>query len=246
MSVLTDTDIRKMLETDISVKKSDTKIVIAPFSESSLTPVGYDLRVGTFYKSSEDEFATDLSNDEKAILAPGSTTNIRTLEWIGMPQEKMYSGLICSKVSKVAMGLSHVSTTIDPDWAGELSISIHNHSDKVIELKVGEAFCTAIFLRNESAATKSCGFGPSRTDTLVASLTTEQKAKDRKKTARKKWLIGVLIILTLCMVFVAIYKLYIDNVNDNSTRAAIAASTMVFGTFITSVLTNWFVRILGK
>lgn len=203
MSVLTDTDILKILDTS-GQHREDHRLVIHPFSDKALTPVGYDLRVGLFYKSSTEEVGVNLHEGERIVLRPGSTTNIRTLEWLAMPKDKTLSGLICSKVSLVARGLSHISTTVDPDWYGPLSISVHNHAPTEIVLDVGQTFCTAMFLRNESPATKDSGFAPSRTDTLVTAITTEEKVKidsAKKRKARSKaaavFAIGVVMTILL-------------------------------------------------
>lgn len=245
MTVLTDTDLLKMLETDSTVLKCDTKLVIHPYSESSLTPIGYDLRVGTFYKSSTNEYAEKIEDDDedkKIVLAPRSTTNIRTLEWIAMPQNKTCCGLICSKVSKVAKGLSHISTTIDPDWAGQLSISVHNHTDRKIDLKVGEPFCTAVFLRNESPATRSCGFGSGRADILVRSIT----SRERRSLFWKRCMLVSIIVATLFAVWLGAYKLYLDFASDNNTKAMIATTLMVVAFVITQLLAPLLTRLIYK
>ena len=99
-----------------------------------------------------------------------------------MPQDRSISGLIMSKVSKVSQGLSHISTTIDSDWAGPLLIAITNHSRNTIKLPVSEPFCTVVFLENKSPASKSSRKPPGRFDILVRQMsTTAGKAEKRGK-----------------------------------------------------------------
>lgn len=51
MSFLTDTDLELILSDDRQ-EPDGGKLVLAPFDEACLTPVGYDLRVGHTYTSS--------------------------------------------------------------------------------------------------------------------------------------------------------------------------------------------------
>lgn len=164
--MLTDTDIRKILcsNHDWSDK---IKLHIHPFDENCLTPVGYDLRVGSQYSSAMAATLEPLQLGGKIEVHPGDTVLITTLEDVGMPQDRTISAFITSKVSKVSQGLSHISTNIDADWRGHLLIALHNPSTNMVELKYGEPFCTINFIENKSPATKECGKEPGRTDVLM-------------------------------------------------------------------------------
>jgi len=126
MALLTDTSIREIL-CKSPQSQSSNELLINPFDEDSLTPVGYDLRVGNLYSSKRGE-TYNINTDEFVEIFPGDTVLIRTLENISMPKDKSISAIILSKVSKVSKGLSHISTTIDADWSGYLLIAINNHS----------------------------------------------------------------------------------------------------------------------
>lgn len=153
MSFLTDTDLEKIISGDIHCR-DDSKLIIAPLSHDSLTSIGYDLRVGEEYLIIGKKEMKRASANSPIILPPNSTTLITTLENIQMPRDRLYAGLIESKVSKVSQGLSHISTTIDPDWNGNLLIAVHNHSSEKVELKYEERFCTIVFVKNESVPTR--------------------------------------------------------------------------------------------
>jgi len=144
MSLLTDSDLRTKLCT-VKGEEGNDKILIYPFSEDCLTPVGYDLRVGRLYSSSLHGGPFEIDDKSRIQISHGDTVLITTQEEIGMPKNRSVSALIMSKVSKVSKGLSHISTTIDPDWNGHLLIALNNYSRSTIELAVGEAFCTAVF-----------------------------------------------------------------------------------------------------
>jgi deoxycytidine triphosphate deaminase len=158
MSILTDTDLEPLID-------SSGELVISPFNQECLTPVGYDLRIGKTYTTSDiKQVRRNLNEGESITLKPGTTALISTLEYVQMPKSRTVSGLIESRVSQVSKGLSHVSTTVDPDWRGHLLIAIHNHAVEEVKLKYGETFCTIVFLKNESPATRDSNKHPDRLD----------------------------------------------------------------------------------
>jgi len=185
MSLLTDTDLAKLLSTDRDWTDKDT-LHIYPYEENCLTPVGYDVRVGKQYASAIDAKIYKLDENEPVIIIPGDTVLITTLENIEMPSSRKYSAFITSKVSKVSQGLSHISTNIDPDWRGNL-IAIHNPSHSSVTLKYGETFCTLNFIENKSASTKECGKEPGRTDVLLKNFVEDVKeTREREKKIEKR------------------------------------------------------------
>jgi deoxycytidine triphosphate deaminase len=179
MSLLTDTDLEPLLS-DNRQEPDNDKLVLSPYDEKGLTPVGYDLRVGKTYTASDmGQVRKDLKEGEKITLQPGTTALISTLEYVRMPKNKTITGLIESKVSQVSKGLSHISTTVDPDWRGHLLIAIHNHAIEAIELSYGDTFCTIVFIRNVSPATRDCDKQPDRLDIFL------DKFRDRSVKAQK-------------------------------------------------------------
>ena len=119
------------------------------------------------YSTSSRPVRKELKLGDKMSIRPGRTALIETLESITMPTDRSLSGLVESKVSKVSRGLSHISTTVDADWKGNLLIAVHNHSSRRQVLECGEPFCTLVLLRNESPATDACGKGTKRLDVLL-------------------------------------------------------------------------------
>ena len=167
MAILTDTSIRRLLSSDKDEWKQKEeikreKLLIANFVEDSLTPVGYDLRVGNRYikMHSKISYYHDLKENDKLIIQPNEIVAIETEEFIGMPQSKQYSGIVVSKVSMGEAGLSHISTSLDADYTGELLITLANRSNRKITIERKQPFCTAIFFKNETPATKACEKDP--------------------------------------------------------------------------------------
>ncbi|MHA1747186.1 MAG: dCTP deaminase [Promethearchaeota archaeon] len=184
MSLLTDTDLKEVICTDENWEDKN-KTHIYPFTEACLTPVCYDLRIGNLYSSILKTGPFKLMEGDKIIIEPGDTVLITTLEKVGMAKNRMFSALILSKVSKVSNGLSHISTTIDPDWDGKLLIAVHNHSMNKVELNFGEPFCTVVFFENKSPSTKDCGKIPGRLDVFVnewSNITQKARKKERLKS----------------------------------------------------------------
>lgn len=193
MSLLTDTDLEKLIAKDINGASSNA-LVIQPYSADSLTPVGYDLRVGVRVATSNEVGIKKLVEGDSLSIAPGATALISTLESLRMPLDRSISGLIESKVTKVSKGLSHISTTVDPDWAGNLLIAVHNHSVEKYTLHYGEPFCTVIFLKNCSPSSKPCEKEPGRLDVFLEKFDRETHLAARKR-ALKDYLPPAIVVI---------------------------------------------------
>lgn len=169
MSYFSDIDIKKALNKDI---------VIEPFDPESLTPIGYDFRIGDYVFSLENGLL-DLVNGCYE-LPPKNTIQILTKEalWVS----SRVAGTFHSKVSLVSRGLSHISTTLDPQWYGPLLITLRNNTDKVIKMKPGDSFVTLLFARVRTP-TKSPHNKPShREDILLGQLKEQTEAYIKKIT----------------------------------------------------------------
>jgi deoxycytidine triphosphate deaminase len=167
MALLTDTDLLKIIFSESDKKPSNEHVTILPYAESSLTPVGYDLRIGNEYSVSSVVGQITLSEKEEFKIEAGETALIRIYEKIIMPKNKSISGIVVSKVSITAQGLINSTTTIDPDWSGHLLLVLHNHSKTHVLLKQGQPVCTALFFQNASSSTKPSEKYDSRNDLLV-------------------------------------------------------------------------------
>ena len=185
MSLLTDTDIRAILCNTEAWESPRESLRIFPFSEQSLTPVGYDLRVGHCYASSIDADRYKLGEGDVVTIRPGDTVLITTEESVDMPQSLTLSAFVTSKVSKVSMGLSHISTNVDPDWRGNLLIAMHNPSVVTLTLERGETFCTINFIQNLSPSTKSSEKPPGRTDLLLETFVDNLRKTKEKRQAEE-------------------------------------------------------------
>ena len=240
MSLLTDTDIRTILcNTEVWESPRET-LRIFPFSEPSLTPVGYDLRVGGRYASSISAERYELGEGDVVTIRPGDTVLITTEESVDMPQSFTLSAFITSKVSKVSMGLSHISTNVDPDWRGNLLIAMHNPSVATLTLKRGETFCTINFIQNLSPSTKSSEKPPGRTDLLLEAFVknlrevkAERQIEELASERRKRiWNLSVLALQFLVIIVASLTGYHIFGNKPGfiaSTALGVGAATLLQG-----------------
>lgn len=167
MSWLTDTNLEEIVLKNPQDDLSDDKITIYPYNESSVTPVGYDLRIGSEYSKSTRAKKFYLKENEEFTIKPGETVFIKILEKIIMPRNKKYSGMVVSKVSVTGKGLINSTTTIDPDWTGNLLLVMHNLSHNDLILRHNQEICTAIFFENKSPSKRPCAKNDGRNEILV-------------------------------------------------------------------------------
>jgi deoxycytidine triphosphate deaminase len=206
MGMLSDTDIRTILSissNDLGLPATgrwvepETHILIHPFIEKSLSPVGYDLSIGNKLLSFARKDTIELSKDRAFEIYPKETVLIMTKEYIGLPKDQTIAGLIESKVSMASKGLSHISTTVDNDWEGHLLISITNHQPYTIKLHEGDTFCTILFFKTDTKATKLANKPAGRPDVIQGQMNDWLKEIKRKRIIKA-------IIPTLVMLFVVV------------------------------------------
>jgi deoxycytidine triphosphate deaminase len=198
MGLLTDTDLNNLIHGNIEEKISDEELTIYPYDKDLLTPIGYDLRIGNEYSISNKVGKIKLTNNEEFVVKSGETVLIRILERILMPKNNNISGLVVSKVSITAKGLINSTTTIDPDWNGNLLLVIHNHSKAHVKLKQGQAICTVMFFENKSPSTKPSEKFDKRNDLLVE-LWNELNSNAKRKQIFIKLLSPMIIMVSFLL-----------------------------------------------
>lgn len=148
---------------DVDIRNELTKgIIIEPFKESSLTAVGYDMKVGEFGFSWNTKKELRIDQQGEFIIGPHDTVLISTYEHIGL--SKSFGATVHSRVTLITHGIAHVSTTIDPGWNGRLLVQLHNERPVAIPIKFGQRFCTVCFHKLESESNKDHGHPTDRED----------------------------------------------------------------------------------
>jgi len=132
MATLTDTDINRLLN------KRD--LVIWPFDPSSITGLGYDLRIGCIYPLSQFEgFQASASG---IIIPPKCYCVIITEEFVWLSGKLI--GTLHARGTLAAKGLFTNSTNVDPNFKGQMIMSVVNLSNVDISLKHNDTFLTLI------------------------------------------------------------------------------------------------------
>lgn len=131
MSVLSNVDL---------IKSLNKKLIIHPFSEDCLSPLGYDLRIGMAGNLNDINEST--IKDNKIILFPFESIQVVTLEKVWLSEHLM--GTLHSRGTLSAKGLILNSTTVDPNWKGQMTFMLHNIHQKPIELEIGDRFVTLV------------------------------------------------------------------------------------------------------
>ncbi len=230
MSLLTDTDIAALLNSTSNWIDKDNSLHIYPFDPESLTPVGYDLRIGKRYVSAVHGGPSNVLPGESIPIDPGETVLIETLERVDLPQNRTISALVASKLTVVSRGFSHISTTIDPDWQGELLIAMTNHGRETLRLKHSEAFCTVVFFQNKSPSTKPIGKVPGRTDVLLT-LLAEQARRKQSREGKQKRIERLMIVIPFVIVMLFIIGGYIIFRTGVGFTAALGAGVVLAEAF---------------
>ena len=136
-----------MMLPDWKIRK---EILIEPFSEESLQPAGYDLRVGDeAYINGEILNVKELG----AITIPPKTyALVLTLERVKLPDDVMGDMKLRSSLARE--GLIGSFAWFDPGWDGKLTLGLYNASSEPVELSHGERFVQMAFVRLEAPPRK--------------------------------------------------------------------------------------------
>lgn len=216
-------------------------ILIEPFEEKYLTPVGYDLRVGDQGFSWKGKRIIEIQKEGRICIEPHDTVVIRTLEDVRV--SKKIAATIHSMVScAVEQGLSHVSTMIDPGWDGKLLISFHNYRDISIEIGFGSPLCTVCFYEVKSPADKDIRRPSDRDDIWQKLLEKAKEERDKNayemklQTKRKNTETKIRIALIVGFILIASFSGIKISFLDPSLGASLAAFLAVISPFVLEIL----------
>ena len=96
-----------------------------------------------FIEAGESVVISNSDNSKVILLFPHSTTYVETLEVLSTG--KNIGGSCHSKVGIAAQGIGHIGTMLGPNYSGNCFVPLHNPTDKIIVLQVGETFMSVIF-----------------------------------------------------------------------------------------------------
>src|SRR2546425_252071 len=134
--LMTDNEIRQAMESG--------KLTIENFSDRSLEPASYDMRVGKRLLISNDEREIDLEARGSSTLEPGTFALLTTHERVRL--DNTIAGHIGVKSYYTRKGIVMLSgLQIDPGFEGVLVIGLYNASPRSLTLDYLAPFCTVEF-----------------------------------------------------------------------------------------------------
>lgn len=128
----------------MTLSNNDIKRELIKGNNISIHPLKLGNIKGSSINFTASKMAWKVSDKKTAVkediitIPPNDTVCIYTQEaiWIS----RRIGGTYHPRVTLVSKGLSHISTTLDPGWAGISLVAVNNPTDKEIEIRVGEAF----------------------------------------------------------------------------------------------------------
>ncbi|WP_435234500.1 dCTP deaminase domain-containing protein [Psychromonas sp. PT13] len=136
------------------VKALGNSINIFPFKENNLKENSYNLTASRYAYASKDSdverykikkgksCVVSKSGVEQIVLLPHSTTLMITEEVIGVTS---IGGTYHSKVGLASIGFGHIGTMLGPHFCGHSLIAVHNISDEIKHINVGDTFASIVF-----------------------------------------------------------------------------------------------------
>lgn len=167
-------------DADIQREMKNGNIFIAPFMLSQLQPSGYNLTpTKFFYSTTKKKFLTIIENEEETyvMIDRNDTVLVRTRESVAVSCR--LTGAFYSKVKVVSEGFGHVSTTLDPNWEGQLLISLNNPTNRKLKFsieknvygkKICNSFVTLEFMYLNESALNISDNPPGRLDILDSTI----------------------------------------------------------------------------
>ncbi|WP_375500479.1 deoxycytidine triphosphate deaminase [uncultured Nostoc sp.] len=142
MTALSNIDIQKEL-----VKGN---ILIFPFKKDNLKGASYNLTASHLAwkipNKNTDTYTSIYNASLNQVIIPGrASVLIVTNEAIWVSEG--IAGTYHSKVKLVSEGIGHIGTTLDPGYMGVSVITLHNHTEKDINLTPGETTFTSIMFQ---------------------------------------------------------------------------------------------------
>lgn len=165
--MLSRTDIEKELEKSISIypfnydnfKENSINLCASNFAWTlSRGKVYFDQRHHRFFHQKKNNNSSDIieksfsvghsavwkiNNTSYIILLPHSTTLIETEEVLSTGNN--IGGTYHSKVGIVSQGIGHIGTMLGPNFTGNSLVAIHNLTNEVLKIRVGESFVSVVF-----------------------------------------------------------------------------------------------------
>ncbi len=131
MAILSDIDILHGISTG--------HLGIYNYSEKSLTPNGYDLRIAEISVRGDSEVKTE----GVVVIPPRTMFYVSTVERVMIPSD--LCAQLWLRTTWIRNGIIGAFGKIDAGFEGTLTLGAYNATDESIELPIGERFCQMVF-----------------------------------------------------------------------------------------------------
>jgi dCTP deaminase len=116
---------------------SSGKLISENFSPGSVTPNGYDLRIGSMKLMSDGMESGEIN------ISPGSGLWVSTLEYLRIPADIM--GQIWLRSSYTRKGLMGSFGAVESGFHGSLTLSIFNLGPHPVAIRTGDRIAQIVF-----------------------------------------------------------------------------------------------------
>lgn len=135
-----------MGDQEIREAMDDGDLVIENFSEESLQPASYDLRVGSKVLASHSDREVDISEQGSMPIKAGEFALLNTFEKVEF--SPVIAGHIGIRSYYTRKGLILLAgSQIDPGYEGHLTLGVYNASPRDFTIEYKEPFSTVEFFR---------------------------------------------------------------------------------------------------
>lgn len=147
MSILSDTD--------ITPKLISGKLTVTPVSGENIQPASIDLELGWQLKKLTGE-EIDL-RQEDYYLQPGEFILGSTMQTVEIPKDLVAQVDGKSSIARLGVEVHRTAGYIDPGFKGNITLELHNASDKPFKLTWEMKICQIIFFTLSSPCTRPYG-----------------------------------------------------------------------------------------
>jgi deoxycytidine triphosphate deaminase len=162
---------------DIEKTVNRRDIVIVPINKNSITPLGYDISIGEIITLSSASGDKILKEGGNIKIPPKSLNIVVAKEFIWL--SKNVIGTLHARGTLAAKGILTNSTNVDPNFGGQMIMSLYNSSDRTVILNEEDSFITLIF--HTSLTPTLDGPGWKKTARVIADLKSEYGPEEIQK-----------------------------------------------------------------
>jgi len=223
--MLSDKDIKDQLALG-----ANADLCIDRIDDTSISPVGYDVRAGDTVFSLRKKKIFALEGGELQLV-PGDTFFISTYESFALSNR--IGGLTVSRVSPLLDGLQMTALTVDPTWNGKLLIVLTNSGEKPVPIKYKQKLMTLCLFWAASPSTKTADRTRWDDQEIRKKFGEIQQAAESR--FEKKLVRDVVIVLGVLAAFLGLRRLGVIEKSSDALTLWVATVSLYF-----SVLRNFF------